>query len=47
MFYGRLFMDPEEEMEDLPSKQIAQLFSMLACNSHTVCGDEEHPIGES
>ena len=42
----RLYMDPEEETEGLPSrKEIAHLFSMLACNSHTICDDEEHPIG--
>lgn len=39
-------MDPEEQDQSLPSrKEIAQLFSMLACNAHTICDDEEHPIG--
>lgn len=44
--YARLYMDPEEQTDGLPSrKEIAQLFSMLACNAHTICDDEEHPIG--
>ena len=39
-------MDPEEGTKGLPSSgEIAQLFSMLACNSHTICDDEERPVG--
>lgn len=42
----RLYMDPDEQMKDLPStKDIARMFSMLSCNSHTICDEEEHPIG--
>lgn len=39
-------MDPDNYVEGTPStREIAQLLSMLACNSHTICDEEEHPIG--
>jgi len=42
----RSYMDPHDSLSDLPgNKEIARLFSMLACNSHTICDEEERPIG--
>ena len=40
-------MRSDGELEHLPSvDEIAKLLSMLACNSNTICDEEEHPIGK-
>lgn len=44
----RQFMDPDNILHDLPgTKEIAQLFARLACNSHTICDEDDQAIGWS
>ena len=44
----RKYMDPDELLQgDLPdTKHIARLLAALACNSHTICDQEERAIGK-
>ena len=41
-------MDPDELLQGIlpDTKHIARLLAALACNSHTICDQEERTIGK-